>query len=142
MTFDTFIYSLLVRLQCKLVFHSTKYERNKILHRIWAKFVSFPYLCVVIQIQHNITINPGRSLIFRDFLVSHMAEKKRQLLYHVFPYPLSKKTHCHKRIPIPGTAACMWPFNKPDQITEQELSYLNDLSWVLQTNITVKSFFQ
>lgn len=55
-------------------------------------------------------------------------EKKRQLLHHVCPYPLSQKTHCHKKIPIPGTAARLWPFNQPDQITEQGLSYSNYFS--------------
>ncbi len=84
---------------------------------------------------------PGNFQGFFSSTYEVWAEKKCQLLHHVFPYPLSQKTHCHKRIPIPGTAACMWPFNQPDQITEQALSYLNGLSWVLQTNINVKSFF-
>lgn len=55
------------------------------------------------------------------------AKSKRQLLHQVFPYPLSKKMHCHKSISIPGTAAGLWPFNQPDQITEQARSYSNDL---------------
>lgn len=39
----------------------------------------FPYLCIIIQIQHSVTIKSGRGLIFKDFLVPRMRCRQKKM---------------------------------------------------------------